>query len=369
MKSRAAVLFDVPGKWEVVEVDVDEPRDHEVLVRYVSAGLCHSDDHLTTGDVPFGHYPVCGGHEGAGVIEAVGPGVRGLHVGDHIVPAWIPGCGHCKWCAAGMQNLCDDGMHMMTGAQLDGTFRMHYRDTDVGQTSMVSAFAEYSVIPEAAAVKIDQSIPLQTAALVGCGVATGWGSAVNAAGVRPGDVVIVMGVGGIGINAVQGAKHAGAGRVIAVDPVEFKRDKAIQFGATDACDGIEDATALARSVTNGQGADSAVVTVGVVKPEDVGGAFSSIRKGGTVVVAGVANFKDAVIPANLFELVMFQKRIQGALFGMMSPASSTPFLLGLYQAGQLKLDELVTRRYSLEDINQGYDDLHAGVNIRGVIDF
>jgi NDMA-dependent alcohol dehydrogenase len=369
MKSRAAVLFDVPGKWEVVEVDVDEPRDHEVLVRYVSAGLCHSDDHLTKGDVPFGHYPVCGGHEGAGVIEAVGAGVRGLQVGDHIVAAWIPGCGRCKWCAAGMQNLCDVGMHMMTGAQLDGTFRMHYQGKDVGQASMVSTFAEYSVIPEAAAVKIDSDIPLQTAALVGCGVATGWGSSVNAAGVRPGDVVIVMGVGGIGINSVQGAKHAGATRIIAVDPVEFKRNKAIELGATDVCNGIEDAAALARSMTNGQGADSAIVTVGVVKPENVGGAFSAIRKGGTVVVAGVANVNDAVIPVNLFELAMFQKRIQGALFGMMSPSSSTPFLLQLYQAGQLRLDELITRRYSLEDINQGYDDLHAGVNIRGVIDF
>jgi S-(hydroxymethyl)glutathione dehydrogenase/alcohol dehydrogenase len=369
MKSKAAVLFEAPGRWEVVEVDVDEPREHEVLVRYVSAGLCHSDDHLTTGDVPSAHYPYCGGHEGAGIVEAVGPGVRGVQAGDHIVAAFIPGCGRCKWCAAGMQNLCDNGAFMMTGTQLDGTFRLHYDGVDVAQCSLVSTFSEYSVIPEWGAVKIDPEIPLDRAALVGCGVATGWGSAVNAAQAKPGHVVIVMGVGGIGINAVQGAKHAGAARVIAVDPVAFKRNTALQLGATDAVENMTQATDLAQSLTGGQGADSAIVTVGVVKPDHVGAAFASVRKAGTVVVTGVANMNEATIPVSLFELAMFQKRIQGALYGMMSPSAATPFLLDLYQAGQLKLDELITRRYKLEEINQGYEDMHAGINMRGVIDF
>jgi len=369
MKSRAAVLFEAPGKWDVVEVDVDEPKDHEVLVRYVSAGLCHSDDHLTKGDVPSAHYPYCGGHEGAGIVEAVGPGVRELQVGDHVVAAFIPGCGRCKWCAAGMQNLCDNGAFMMMGTQLDGTFRLHHNDVDVAQCSLVSTFSEYSVVPEWGAIKIDDDIPLDKAALVGCGVPTGWGSAVNAAQVKPGHVVIVMGVGGIGVNAVQGAKHAGATRVIAVDPVEFKRQKALEFGATDAVENMTQATDLAQSLTYGQGADSAIVTVGVVRPQDVGEAFASIRKAGTVVVTGVANIDESTIPVNLFEVAMFQKRIQGALYGMMSPSSATPFFLDLYRAGQLKLDELVSKRYRLEEINQGYEDMHAGVNIRGVIDF
>jgi NDMA-dependent alcohol dehydrogenase len=369
MKSRAAVLWEAPGKWDIVEVDVDEPQDHEVLVRYVSAGLCHSDDHLTKGDVPSAHYPYCGGHEGAGVVEAVGPGVRDLQVGDHVAAAFIPGCGRCKWCAAGMQNLCDNGAFMMLGTQLDGTFRLHCDGVDVAQCSLVSTFSEYSVLPEWGAIKIDKDIPLEKAALVGCGVPTGWGSAVNAAQVRPGHVVIVMGVGGIGINAVQGAKHAGATRIIAVDPVAFKRDSALQFGATDAVENMVQATDLAQSLTNGQGADSAVITVGVVKPDDVGQAFASVRKAGTVVLTGVANIDEDTIPVSLFELAMFQKRIQGALFGMMSPSSATPFMLELWKAGQLKLDELVTRRYKLEEINQGYEDMHAGTNLRGVIDF
>ncbi|MBN9792602.1 MULTISPECIES: NDMA-dependent alcohol dehydrogenase [unclassified Pseudonocardia] len=369
MKSRAAVLWEAPGEWDVVEIDVDEPKDHEILVRYVSSGLCHSDDHLTKGDVPSAHYPYCGGHEGAGVVEKVGPGVRGLEVGDHIVASFIPGCGRCRWCAEGKQNLCDNGAFMMTGTQLDGTFRLHHGDTDVAQCSLVSTFSEYSVLPEWGAIKIDKSIPLESAALVGCGVPTGWGSAVNAGQVRPGHVVIVMGVGGIGINAVQGAKHAGALRVIAVDPVAFKQQSALKLGATDAVATMAEATELARELTNGQGADSAIVCVGVATGDHVAEAFASIRKDGIVVLTAVANFAATGIPVNLMELAMYQKRIQGALFGMSSPTRDVPYFLEMYRQGYLRLDELVTRRYKLEEINQGYADMHAGVNLRGVVDF
>jgi len=367
--SRAAVLFEAPGDWEIVEVLVDEPRDHEVLVRFVTAGLCHSDDHVAKGDVPMAHLPLCGGHEGAGIVEAVGPGVRNLQVGDHVVAAFIPSCGSCRWCATGMQNLCDNGAFMMMGTQLDGTFRLHHKGQDVAQTSLVSTFSEYSVLPEWGAIKIDPSIPLETAALVGCGVPTGWGSAVNAAQVRPGDVVIVMGTGGIGMNAVQGAKHAGASRVIAVDTVAFKRESALKLGATDAVETMTQATDLAQSLTNGQGADSAIVTVGVAEGNHLAQAFASIRKAGTVVLTAVANIDANEIPINLFELAMFQKRIQGALFGMMSPVAAIPYFLNLYKSGDLLLDELITRRYSLEEINTAYADLHAGLNIRGVVDF
>ncbi len=367
--SRAAVLFEAPGDWEIVELEVDEPREHEVLVRYVTAGLCHSDDHVAKGDVPMAHLPLCGGHEGAGIVEAVGQGVRNLQVGDHIVAAFIPSCGSCRWCATGMQNLCDNGAFMMMGTQLDGTFRMHHKGQDVAQTSLVSTFSEYSVLPEWGAIKIDKTIPLQAAALVGCGVPTGWGSAVNAAQVRPGDVVIVMGTGGIGMNAVQGAKHAGASRIIAVDTAEFKRTSALKLGATDACTTMNEATDLAQSLTNGQGADSAIVTVGLAEGQHVAQAFASIRKAGTVVLTAMANIDSNEIPINLFELAMFQKRIQGALFGMMSPAVAIPYFLNLYQNGNLLLDELATKRYSLQEINTGYADMHAGTNIRGVVDF
>jgi S-(hydroxymethyl)glutathione dehydrogenase/alcohol dehydrogenase len=370
MRTRAALLRQVPGEWEVCDVELDEPRAHEVLVRMAASGLCHSDDHFATGDIAVGHLPFCGGHEGAGVIEAVGPGVRGLMPGDHVVTSFIPSCGRCRWCASGQQNLCDNGALMLEGCQLDGSFRMHLDGTDVAQAGLVSTFAERSVLPEWSCIKIPWDVPLEVAALLGCGVPTGWGSAVNAAGVSPGDVVIVMGTGGIGINAVQGALHAGASRIIAVDPGEFKREMALRVGATDALADIEEAAALARSLTNGQGADTAIICLGVLKGEHVAAAFAAIRKAGTVVVTAAAGQRETTIePLSLLELTMFQKRIQGSLYGMMSPSKDVPRLLGLWRSGALKLEELVSQRYELDAINKGYADMHAGRNIRGLIVF
>jgi len=358
-----------PGKWEVVEADLDPPRDHEVLVRVVASGMCHSDDHVAKADGKIGHFPYCGGHEAAGVVEAVGPGVRALEVGDHIVTSFIPGCGRCRWCASGMQNLCENGALMGVGTMLDGTFRLHYQGMDVARSSLVGAFSEWSVMPEWSCIKISKSAPLVSAALLGCAVPTGWGSAVRAAEIEPGQTVIIMGVGGIGINAVQGAAHAGATNIIAADPVELKRDAALMFGATDVSPSIEEAADIARSLTNGQGADSTIIALGVLRGPHVNQAFESVRKGGTVVVTAVAPMAEQGIPVSPFLLAMYQKRIQGCLYGMMSPSKDVPRLLEMYQRGQLKLDEQVTRTYSLDEINTGYDDLHAGRNLRGVITF
>lgn len=369
MKAKSAVVFEQPGKWEVVQTQVDDPKDHEILLRMVASGLCHSDDHITVGDIPMPHLPFCGGHEGAGIVEAVGPGVRDLAVGDHIITSFIPGCGRCRWCASGQQNLCDTGALMMQGCQIDGTYRKHFEGKDIAQSSFVGTFSELSVVPEWCCIKIPKSVPLRSAALIGCGVPTGWGSAVNAAGVNPGQVVIVMGVGGIGINAVQGAHHAGATVLIAVDPVQFKRDEAMKLGATHAFAHIDEAAEFARSITNGQGTDSTIVTLGVLHSEHVAQAFASIRKAGTVVVTAVSPAAEVGIPVSLFELSMFQKRIQGSLYGMMSPSKDVPRLLSMYEAGVLKLDELVTRTYTLDEINQGYEDMHAGINLRGVITY
>jgi S-(hydroxymethyl)glutathione dehydrogenase/alcohol dehydrogenase len=369
MQTRAAVLREVPGKWEVHTVELDAPKAHEVLVRIVASGLCHSDDHFATGDIPPGHLPFCGGHEAAGIVEEVGPGVRGLSVGDHIVTSFVPGCGRCRWCASGQQNLCDNGALMLEGSQLDMTFRMHLDGEDVGQAGLVSTFSEFTVMPEWSAIKIPSDVPLDVAALLGCAVPTGWGSAVNAAQVSPGDVVIIAGIGGIGISAVQGARHAGASRIIAVDPVQMKRDVALQFGATDAFADHEEAAELARSLTNGQGADSAIVCIGVTHGEHVGAAFSAIRKAGTVVLTGAAPGTEIGLPVPLLEMTMYQKRIQGSIYGMMSPSKDVPRLLGLWQTGQLKLEEMITRTYGLDDINQGYADMHAGLNMRGVLTF
>jgi Zn-dependent alcohol dehydrogenase len=224
-------------------------------------------------------------------------------------------------------------------------------------------------VPSISCVKIPDDIPMNEACLVGCGVPTGWGSAVKGANVEPGDVTIVMGVGGVGINSVQGAKHAGASRIIAVDPTPFKRETALQLGATDAVETIQQAAQLAQELTNGQGADQAIITVGVLKGEHIGQAFDAVRKGGTIAVVGIGPITEMSIPVSPFILTMFQKRIQGVLYGSLAPSKDILRLLSMYQAGQLKLKELVTRTYTLDQIQEGYDDMHAGRNIRGVITF
>jgi S-(hydroxymethyl)glutathione dehydrogenase/alcohol dehydrogenase len=372
IRTRTSVVRKVPGTYETIDVELDDPRQNEVTVKVAASGMCHSDDHVATGDVPVGVLPYAGGHEGAGVITAVGPDTPGFEVGDHIVFSFLPACGRCEFCARGMSNLCDLGASLLTGARADDptSFRMHTLDGEpVGQQCGISTFSEYTTASTASVVKIDKSIPLRAAALLGCAVPTGWGSAVRSAEVAPGDTVIVMGIGGIGANALQGAAHAGASTVIAVDPVAPKREWAAQFGATDAFATIEEAADYARSLTNGQGADSTIVTIGVVQGEHVGQALASIRKAGTVVLTGLGDITAVGAPLALGELTLFQKRLQGSLFGASNPRRDIPSLLRMYQAGRLKLDELVTREYTLDQVARAYEDMHAGRNIRGVIVF
>jgi NDMA-dependent alcohol dehydrogenase len=368
MLTRGAVLREVPGRFEVVELDVDDPRQGEIRVRMAASGLCHSDDHHAKGDQRVAILPFAGGHEGAGVVEAVGPNTTGFAEGDHVVFSFLPACGRCRWCAHGMQNLCDLGASLGTNARWDDptSFRLSLDGRPVGQMCGLSTFCEVTTVSTASAVRIDPSIPLEIACLTGCGVGTGWGAAVNSAAVRPGEVVIVMGIGGIGINAVQGAAHAGA-LVIAVDPVEFKRESALRFGATHAVDDIAEATDLARSMTNGQGADAAIVAVGVTLGKHVGQALRAVRKGGTCVVVGLGEVRSREGDIPLMELVLYQKRLQGSLFGASSPSADIPAQLELWRRGALKLDELITTRYTLDQVAEGFDDMHAGRNLRGVI--
>lgn len=361
-----------PGSYETIDIELDEPRQGELLVKMVASGLCHSDDHMATGDIPLAAFPFCGGHEGAGVIDKVGPHTPGFEVGDHVVFSFIPSCGKCRWCASGMQNLCDIGARLMSGARLEDptSYRMQTLDGEpIGQMAGISTFAEHTVVSVASTVKVAKDLPLDKLCLLGCGVGTGWGSAVNSAQVRPGETVIVMGIGGIGINAVQGAAMAGASNVIAVDPVGMKREAALRLGATHAFADIAEAADLAKSFTNGQGADSAIVTVGVLKGEHVAQAFAAIRKAGTVVVTGAGNMMQVGIPVSLTELTMYQKRIQGALFGQCNPSWDILRQAQMYRDGKLKLDELVTTTYTLDEVAKGYEDMHAGKNIRGVVIF
>jgi S-(hydroxymethyl)glutathione dehydrogenase/alcohol dehydrogenase len=366
MKTRSAVLREVGKDFEIVELDLDEPKTGEVLVRFVASGLCHSDDHLRTGDIPV-RYPIVGGHEGAGIVEQVGSGVTRLSVGDHVVASFLPVCGHCRFCARGQTNLCDLGRFLFDNSLPDGTFRFHEGGTDFGQMCLLGTFSQYAVLSEASVVKVAEDLPLEVVALVGCGVPTGFGTAVKAGEVRPGDTTIVYGVGGVGINAVQGAAYAGSRYVIAVDPVEFKREAATRFGATHTAATAEEAQSLALQLSDGVGADQALITMGVVTEEVVSAAFAAIRKRGTVVLTGLAGPAAKTVHVSGFELTLLEKRIQGALFGSSNPFDDIPRLLDLYRAGKIKLDELVTTRYKLDEVNQGYQDMMAGRNIRGVI--
>jgi len=366
MKTRAAVLRAAHTDWEVTELELDPPRAGEVLIRYEVAGLCHSDQHVQTGDIE-PRFPIVGGHEGSGVIEEVGPGVTRVRPGDHVVCAFIPSCGTCRFCSTGHQNLCDLGLSAVTGLLPAGGFRLHRDGEDFGGFAILGTFSQYGTVSESSVVRIDPDIPLDVAALVSCGVPTGWGSSVYAAKVQPGETVVIYGVGGIGINAVQGARHAGARNVVAVDPVPFKRETAEQLGATHSAASAEEAQELVTTLTWGAGADHAIATAGVMHEDIVAAAFNVIRKGGQVTVTGLGHQTRKTVQVPGSELTLFEKRIVGSLFGSANPVYDIPRLLELYRAGDLKLDELITRRYSLEDINQGYRDMLEGRNIRGLI--
>ncbi|MEV0366853.1 NDMA-dependent alcohol dehydrogenase [Nocardia fusca] len=371
MQVRGAIVRTSPGDLEIVDLELDDPRRDELQVKMVASGMCHSDDHHVTGDSPLNSCPFALGHEGAGIVTKVWPNSKGIEEGDHIVFSAIPSCGHCRWCASGMSNLCDLTAGILAGPRwTDGTYRLHTLDGEaVGQLCGISTFLDTTTASLDSVVKIDRDIPMDKACLVGCAVSTGWGSAVNSADVRPGDTVIVMGIGGIGASAIQGAKFGGAENIIAVDPVAFKREQAGIFGATHAVATMEEAAELARQFTNGQGADSAIITVGVLQAGYISEGFAAIRKAGTVVVTSIGP-RDAVgAPIPLHELTLSQKRLQGSLFGATNGNWDIKRLLGLYRSGALQLDEMVTRTYALDDIAQGYRDLHAGRNIRGVIDY
>src|SRR5215471_21863008 len=288
MKTKAAVVYEPGKRIEVEELDLDGPRDGEVLIRYTYAGLCHSDIHVAHGDLE-ARLPMVLGHEGAGIIEEVGPGVTRVQPGDHVVCAFIPACGHCRFCSTGHQNLCDLGLNAVTGVLPAGGFRMHRDGEDYGGFAILGTFSQYGTVSEASVVKIDRDIPLDTAVLVSCGVPTGWGSSVYAAKVQPGDTVVIYGVGGIGINAVQGARHAGAKNVVAVDPVAFKREKAEELGATHSAASAEEAQELVTNLTWGVGADHAILTAGVMHEDIVSAGFAAIRKGGQVTVTGLGH--------------------------------------------------------------------------------
>jgi NDMA-dependent alcohol dehydrogenase len=381
MKTHAAVLYGRGQDWRIEEIDLDPPKEHEVLVKWAAAGLCHSDEHLRSSDMGAPEaarqaagmpplFPMIGGHEGGGVVVDVGPGVHSLQPGDHVAASFFPVCGRCRMCVTGHSNLCDLGAATFAVGQIsDGTSRHHLKGDDLNVMAKVGTFAEHGVAHEASLVKVDADVALTAVALVSCGVTTGWGSAVYRAEVRPGETVVVVGVGGVGINAVQGARMAGARYVVAVDPVEFKQKAALDLGATHTAASMEEAMPVVTELTRGQMADAVILTPGVMYGHLMSAALSLTAKGGTCVVTAVAPQAQTACSINLFELAMFQKEVRGVIFGAGNPRFDIPNLLALYKGGQLKLDELVTRTYPLDQINQGYQDMLDGLNIRGVITF
>ncbi|MDO8212428.1 NDMA-dependent alcohol dehydrogenase [Conexibacter sp. CPCC 206217] len=366
MKTKAAVIRGVGQDWEVIEADLDAPKANEVLIRFVAAGLCHSDEHIRHGDLDV-RFPIVGGHEGAGVIEQVGEGVSRVRVGDHVICSFLPVCGHCRFCARGKSYLCDLGATILEGSMPDGTFRFHADGEDFGALDLLGTFSQYAVIREDSCIVIDKDLPLDVVVLLGCGVPTGWGSAVKAGEVQPGDTTVIYGTGGIGNYAVQGAAYAGAQNIVAVDPIPFKREAAGRFGATHVAATAEEAQQIVHEITHGVGADQSIITMDVLREEVVSSAFSVLAKGGTAVVTSVADAELRNIHVHGFELTLFNKRIQGSLYGSGNPFEEIPRLVGLYRAGKLQLDETITRRYRLDEVNQGYQDLLDGKNVRGVI--
>jgi S-(hydroxymethyl)glutathione dehydrogenase/alcohol dehydrogenase len=379
METRAAILWGPHTDWSVEDIELDAPGPGEVRVELAASGLCHSDEHLVTGDMALDpemasllgleQFPIIGGHEGAGEVVEVGPGVSSVAVGDHVVLGFIPSCGRCPSCARGRQQLCDLGAFLLGGRQIgDFTARHHAKDgRDLGIMCCLGTFSPYTVVDEASCIKIENDIPLDKAALVGCGVTTGWGSAVYAADVQPGETVVVIGIGGIGMNAVQGAAYAGARHVIAVDPVASKRERALGFGATHSAPSIEEAQALVGELTWGANADKAILTPGVAEGHLIAPMMALVAKGGRAVVTAVAPMEQNDVQLNLFDLAMQRKELVGCIFGNANPRRDIPRLLRLYMEGALKLDELVTTTYALEDINQGYEDMRNGTNIRGLV--
>lgn len=379
MKSRAAILHGVGQEWQVSQIELDPPRQGEALVRMLVAGVCHSDDHYATGDTladpppgqpHVGPFPLLGGHEGAGLVEAVGPGVTELAPGDRVAMSFIPACGRCRFCVDGSSYLCDRGALLMsTNMVTDGTPRRHLDGAHLSAMMQVGTFSEYVVAATDSLIKVDADISPTAASLVSCGVATGWGSAVERAETVPGDTVVVIGVGGVGMSAVQGARAAGARHVVAIDPVASKRDLSKSFGATHSAASATAAVELVGDLTRGSMADRVIVCPGVLHVETIGEAIALTRKGGVCVCVGITPRRETHVPINMLEVVTYSKQLRGALYGCLNPRTAVPRLLDLYRSGELKLDELVTREYRLDDINDAIDDMRSGRNIRGVITF
>ena len=367
MKAKAAVLFEAGKRLELCDVDVEAPHAGEVLIRMAAGGVCHSDLHVMTGHLG-AQLPAVLGHEGSGVVAEVGPGVTSVKPGDHVIPLWRLSCGECEFCSDGRPALCAAGTQIrMSGRFIDGTTRFKLQGKEIKHFAGASTFSEYSVVPEKAVLKIPSDFPLDKAALLGCAVITGFGAVVNAARVKPGSSVVVIGTGGVGLNAVQGAAIAGAEKVIAVDLVDRKLDFARTFGATHTVNASSGKVVdEVRALTGGRGVDYAIEVIG--SSATIRQAFDCLAKRGVAVVVGVTPFTSEVsVP--IMPLVYEERVLTGSVYGSARPKTDIPRLIELYRAGKLKLDELLTRTYPFKEINEAYSALERGEVARSVVTF
>ncbi len=360
---KAAVLYEPNQPVIVEDIEMEAPKAGEVLVKMAATGVCHSCYHVVTGLLT-PPLPAVLGDEGAGVVEEIGDGVSLVKPGDHVILSWMDSCGQCSYCVQGRANLCATARQRNEGFLADGTTRYRKNGKSIHHFATVASFAEYSVIPEACAIPIDRDIPLDKAALIGCSVTTGVCAATNTAQVRPGSSVAVFGAGGIGLNVIQGAVIAGAARIIAVDLLESKLAYARQFGAThtvnaDAVDPIEEIRAL----TDGLGVEYAFEAIGTRATYEQ--TLYAIRNGGTAVWVGAPPRE----PLSLDPGVVFwgENTLKGCCYGSARPRYDMPRLLALYRAGVLKLDELITQTYTLDEVNTAFDDMLEGKLARGMI--
>lgn len=365
MQIKAAVLYGYNKPYSVETVELDPPKRGEVLVKIGAAGVCRSDLHFQRGEAAIG-MPAVLGHEGSGTVVEVGEGVTLTKPGQRVFLSFVSNCGQCHFCLTGRPHLCDT--HAKAGAKLfDGTSRLHTNSgEDMYHMGKVACFAEYAVVPEQACIPAPDYVDFPQMALIGCSVTTGVGAALFNGGVKPGDSVVVVGVGGVGLNILQGAKLAGATTIVAVDVKESALDFAKQFGATHTVNAHDEgALKLIREITDG-GADVAFESFGGAETSEM--AINASRKGGTAVLVGIAPMDDVakIEPVNITRL---EKTIKGCYYGSAKPREDMPRIADWYHKGLLNIDGLVTRRYSLDDINRAYDDIESNMVGRGVIAF
>jgi len=358
MKAVVATELD---QFDVLNVDLAPPKETEVLVKMKVTGVCHSDLSVINGTIPSA-FPCVLGHEGAGVVEAVGDSVSHVSPGDHVVLSFIPHCGECFYCVRGESFLCSVGKQ--DGNQLDGTSRVSLNGEDIAVMSYLGNMAEYAVVPSICVVPIDKAVDFKAAALVGCGVTTGVGAAIKTAEIRPGDSVAVYGCGGVGLSVIQGAKIAGASRIIAVDLSEEKMEMARQFGATDTVTPGGRSSKEIMAMTDGIGVDHAFEVIGL--SSTVEDCVRAARRGGNIILVGVGRMEDKFSVSTLI-LPLTGKTVKGCMYGSVNSKTDFSMYLDMYQKGLLDLDRMITKTYSLDDAPQAFEDMKEGVNARGVI--